>query len=262
MNKPDIKCVEIRSRRLSELRFAEVLDNLHREKVGTDLTSFLYDVNVLQQDNVEYARHDAELRKANQQFADEICRLHAELKELRGAKGSLLAQHHINQREIDGLRERIRNVNTGFEAALRKGCELQEANEGLQRELSLSKTNNTTLREVRESMQGELDAALSARNDTIASMERLAEATAAEHEQTIRALQTTIRRQCVTLAQLRSNVTHYAREAANAKEACGQVPATISFEIHKDGSVHVKAEKIDIAGNVAINGQYKGCEKS
>ncbi|MFM0165730.1 hypothetical protein PQR39_35540 [Paraburkholderia sediminicola] len=106
------------------------------------------------------------------------------------------------------------------------------------------------------------DRALSCRNDTIWSLEKLLSAKEEERRLDVATLKGVIAEKEKTLTTVRANATHWALEAASAQRAAGRESIKLGLYLHADGSVSlqtdsqvvVTSENVVFNGNVSVSG--------
>jgi chromosome segregation ATPase len=99
------------------------------------------------------------------------------------------------------------------------------------------------------------DRALSARNETLASLEKLLAAKEEERQLDVKTLKGVIAEKNEALESLRRNVTHYALEALKTRSA-RVYPVKLAVLVHADGSVNVETEApVVFTGNVKLTGE-------
>lgn len=206
----------------------------------------------------EIGKRDANIAMLNDQVADYA----GQAEGLKNAQDVLL-----------GERTMILNENTVLKAKLES---LQQSRNADVKMLQRAYDNCAHDRDAYQREAAEArhsfklaDRALSARNDTIAAMERLKELTAQEHAGAINVLNGTISRLQVSNENLSRNVTAYAIEACDWKrkfEAANATPQATAelvpgelfardvtkVTVHKDGSVSIEARNVSMHGDIQV----------
>jgi chromosome segregation ATPase len=152
----------------------------------------------------------------------------------------LLAERTALAADNDRLTDAVVKVTDQRDAALGRNAELVAASESLQHSFKLA------------------DRALSARNESIAAMDRLKEVREQEHKGEKEVLIATIARLEKSNENLSRNVTHYALAAGKVQEALedsGRKQVVVRLIVNHDGSVTVQTDgNLSIDGNVECKG--------
>jgi len=205
--------------------------------------------------NVEKMNNVA-LCNANEQYARELATAQGEIHALKHANETADEKATDNARtylqENIRMRDELKAARADTESVRTVLAEWKDSNAQLTSDLAAARAGAESLQHSFKMA----DRALSARNETIAALEKLAVTKAQEHQDRLNVLAGTITGLRKSNANLSANVTHYALEAGNAKKQHGRIPVNVSFEIFPDGSVRLNTEApvVVTADNVSLTG--------